>query len=1318
MAEPIVTRLPETQRAVENKYQNNPDLLSGYDSPVAQAIYNLDVQRSQKGQNPLSVRQTQLALQAAQTGQAVTQAPSRSFFGNVVNDFRQLTASVPRLPLAMYHELQALPDIGESISAATAQQGLLNQISGIAKAPGIRLIPGSFIAGNLNHPSELLQHPVFTALDALPIAEKAGVLDKAAEIAKPKLTPVVKALGSTKVGQFVKAGFGTEARDLAQVMNKYDTKLTDAAGNTKPLHELSQDPALNAVTFATREGYEIRKRYPNIAEPRRIELTRMIQEDPIEIKNLSGDELAFVTDTRNAIHTFGNYGAVDQGMLDVIDGEIYDKQTASKILGTRQKAAVASAYNDAREAINNPIHTRNVASPDRIAEWEAMTGKTWEPVTLYRGEGSLENPSVYGDMAGSFYTTNKEKALNYASSSEGRLKSVVINDPWEWEKIRDGNNPQDHVIVPPEYREQPTPENLINKMEDTTYNVNIKAKDKVKIIEGYAHALDAAGYDASPILKYIKQIRNTKSPLKYDDELFREHLARVSGDITPRSITVDMPSFMENLSKIAKTDPQSRLLLDQISKSRWSEAKVTAGRLARRKVYAIPDLENVVDEIARQRDRNRYMNQTANYSEKAVAKAQKVAENQVRTNPPARFQPYIDKQVQSSLMEKYSDSPDFDQILPLLKERNYSFLDKEGLIPEAEVKQLGIDMRKTWQDMKRDGIDPVFVHRVSEGQIGSIKYPKVLERIPRPSQTVKRSWNLTPTIDDVTVAVTHQGLEWLARRGSEEFIDEMLTRWGRSQQDLMEQYLPAARKSANTPDDVIAVTNRLMRKEWTKYNPDGIITWPSPRIKRWSSQEVWVPKTIAENIQRMHTPPGGRLTSVIDPIMHVFRTSLLPLAPRWHFYNILGGGIMLMSGTDPSVWRYLSEAREMVKAGDLPEDIPRGIGTVPRDVLEWNAKGSIQKPLEAVFQYKGGQQLRKFWDSAQEARGKFGDVIEKSYAWNGMVDDTYRAMAYLYGKDKSLTKGMTTEAAQKAGVELARKVFQQWDRMTPIERSIMRFIFPFYGWTAHVMNFVMHYPFDHPTRAAIVGSFARNEVNDMGTGLPERFLNMFFLGDTDKNGNVKAFNLGGMNPFRDVANSMTLAGFVGQTNPLISSAFQALGVDVSNGGPELFPNVQYDPELGRLSYKPRNPLAILAESILPQSRILTGMADSSSEFQQLLRNNPEAAGRLITSQLGLPITFRYVNPTQEIAKAEVARDEAQSTALNQALKSGDWSQAEGFPNLRPIFARLKELQASGQLQQYTPQSSGQSAIGLAQSALASVFRPHVPSTTPYPGSTP
>lgn len=1208
MPDPIIQRLPETQQALQNKNQQYPNLYAGVDTPVANAIQQLDLQRVSRGQNPLSLRQSQLALLAAQTGQAATPLPDRpGLWGGFVGDLRTIAQSIPHIPAGLAKEVTQLPQTPQIVQDALASGGSpLDTLSKIAQAPGIRMIPGAFIASNLNHPGQFYNHPLYTALDLLPAIEgtsigRAGTA-KLAETIRPVAEPVLKTIGATRPGQFVKSAFGTQARDVAQVEATFSANMREAAYGEGPTH----DPLSNLV----REAGTLRDKYPSISEDRRIELTKLMSEDADSIRNLSGDELAFVNDSRRITDQIGQYG-VSQGLLHDIGGELYDPDSYGRIMRARQRAQVASDYGDVRTSIINET----------------------DPTTI------------------------------------------------------------------------------ADKITDVTKKEYLKSGGKVKLIEGYAHALESQGLDASPLFDKIREYRNTKSSVKYSDEEFSQWWDQHKDTLQPR-VEVDIDAFKEQLKKHAKTDPLAARMLDHINKGRWQEAQAVAKQAASRKVYAIPDIEELVKGLEQQKQQARYFNSIKRFDDTYINRVQKVAKLREERTPPARFQPVVERMTQQGLIEKYSTNPDFEQILPLLRERNYGALNRQGLIPEAEVKAMGLEMRRTWKDLKDAGYDPVFVHRVSEQQLGSIRYPRVLERIPRPTQTVKRSWNLTPAIDDISVALTHQGLEWLARRGSEEFIDTILTRFAKTQGELLDEYLPAARLRAKTPEDVLPIANRMMAKEWGKYDPKSVVNWPSPRIKRWSDGDYWVPKTVSDTIQRMHTPPGGRLTAISDPIMRVFRTSILPLAPRWHVYNIIGGGTMLTVGTDPSVWKFFSEAKNMISHGEVPEGIPRGMGTVPRDVIEWDTKGSIQKPLEAMFHYKGGQTLRRLWDEAQSARDKFGNLIEKSYHWNGVVDDMYRTMGYLYGKDKALTKGMTEEAAHSAGIETARKVFQQWDRMTPIERSIMRFIFPFYGWTAHVMRFVMQYPFDHPLRTAIAGSFARNEIDDLGTGLPQRFINMFFLGHPDKNGNVKALNLAGINPFSDVANTFTFSGFLGQTNPLITSAFEAAGVDVGNGGPELFPNMQYDAETGRLKFKGQNPALLLAQNILPQSRILLGFADSSSEFQQLLRDNPEAAGRLLTSQAGLPITIRNINVPQEIAKAELARIDAQDTALNNSLKTGNWSGAQTFPNLRPLLAQLKQMQENGQLQSMTPLSYGQSAIGLAQNALKQMVSPR--QLTPLP----
>lgn len=1207
MPEPIVQRLPETQQAVRNKYANNPGLLEGADTPIQNALLQMDIQRANRGQNPLSVRQTQLALQAAQSGQAVTRPPEGNFFENLVGDIRTLTTSIPRLPAALFNEIKQLPQAPAEISKAMASGNFQDIISGVAGAPGVRLLPGSYVAQHaLTDPGELAAHPLFTLLDILPGKEIPGVkqgIAKAKSAAAPVTGPALRAFNATRPGQLIQETFSPLARDVSQL----EAEITD-----RVRHEI--DPTGTKfkgqpLVDIARRASGLRQKYPDIAEDRRAAITRLIQEDADLIRTLPPQELAFANEVRDITNRLGEVG-VSEGLLAMIDGEIYVPQVASKILKARRRAQIGRSFADIRNRILEPV----------------------DDVPTLRNEA---------------------------------LRIVDRDD------LRPGA--------------------------------------KIKMVEGYVHALESAGYDASGLYRSLRDYRG-KNAKNYSDDGLRQ---AINDYVPEQRIGPTIDEVLPTLQKVARTDPMVARTVAAIKKGRWTEARQLAKRLASRKTHSIPDIESVVERARVNAQSQRWLQSTNRFDETKVVKAEARAERLYRSEPPARFQPVIQKRLAEHLEAQLSDHPDFSTILPYLRERNYGWLDRNGIISEAEVRSLERELNQTWTDLKAGGYDPIFVHRISPSQLPTLEFPRVLEVVRTPSQVRRRTNDISPGIDDVSIALNHQALEWLAKRGSEEFVDQIMTRWGRTEGDLLDQYLPAARTRAQRKSqlDVMGHANELMRQEWVRYNPfndeggAALITWPAPRIKRWGDENIWLPKTVANTIQRMHSPPTGRLSAIFDPVMKVFRTSLLPLSPRWHVYNIIGGGILLTARTDPRVWRFTRQAVDMIKSDNIPEHIPRGLGSMPKDVIEWNAKANLSDKMGAVFHYQGGKTMRRLWEETKGARDAAGNLIQKSYDFNGFVDDMYRTMSYLYGYDKAVTKGLSKEAAEKAGVELSRKVLQNWDRMTPIERTIMRYVFPFYGWMNHIIKYSLSYPIDHPFRTQVMGAFARNELEDMGDALPERFLNMFFLGDMDLNGNVKGLNMAGMNPFSDVANYFTLSGFMGQTNPIISSLLESAGVDPANGGPELFPNLRYDPEVGRLKADTPNPIMGFIQATIPQSRVLMGFADQSSEFQELLRTNPESAGRLLISQAGLPIIFRSVNIPQEIAKAEIARDEAQSTALNEALRSGNWKQAESFPNLRPILDQLRTLQEGGQLQGFTPQSEGQSKIGLAQEALARTFTP-------------
>jgi hypothetical protein len=1251
VAEPIVTRLPDTQQAVVNKYQRLAPILQQLDPSARTAILRFDIQRAMRGQQPLSERQTALSLSSILSGQATTPRPERSFLERFGDDLRTLTSSIPRLPMAMVNEVRSLTDAGEEIRAGLDE----GDIGRIAQAPGVRMIPGSFVVGKVAEGGlgALDDNPLFTALDVLPFVGRAAralpavrAADAAADaagLARPRPIPtaltrtldeagavvpnrlgrgVQSATGAfnrTGPGQFIQEAFGPQARALSRTESQYSTRLRD---ELNPAGRPSDDPLVNLA----RETNTLRERYPDIDEARRTELTLSMQEDPLRLDNVTDTERAFLTDVREMTSRYADVG-VQQGFLERIGGEVYDLAAAEKIRSARSSA------------------------------------------------------SRFGDFV------NIRRAIEAADSDPATLLEIARG---------------------------------VGRRSD------LGKSSKANLVEGLAHALDSAGFDNTQWLDWVKALRKGK----IDARAIDRDIQWLSN--TPPKPSVPVAEIQASIKSAARTDPTVARLLDHINGGRIGEARKIAKILAGRKRFVIEGIDGYLDTLERGARRERWLAKHSQFTDKRLAKLEATATRLVEQTPPARFGPILSRTTDERLLarlidrneadrtilteagEDVSGIPSVDAITQAVMERRYS--DIPGF-KEKELSRIRKEVNATWQALRDEGIDPVFVHRVTPGRSAALAYPRVLEAIRTPSQARARTGDITPYIQDATVALSHQGLEWLARRGSEEFIAEVVQKWGKTEDALLAEYLPAARRRAESDPmlDVRAHAVELMKKEYTRYDPKGLVTWPAPRLTG-IGENVWLPKTMSNNIQRMHTPPTGRLTTLMDPVMKVFRTSLLPLSPRWHLYNIMGGGMMTVLRTDPTVFTKFGAARRMIRDGLIPDELRAVMANnEARMSAEMSYRAGITggRLMNEIADARAQGFIKQVGEATRPVRDAAGKVIEKSYEWNSMADDMYRAMAYLYGYDKSITKGLTEEAAQRAGITLTRKIMQSWDEITPLERTIMRYMFPFYGFIQHIMRYTLAYPFDHPIRTAIMGSFARNELEDMGTGLPERFLNSFFLGEPDKNGMVKAINLQGMNPFSDVSSYFSLAGLAGMSNPIASTVMQSLGLDPMTGGPELFPNLRYDPETGRLAADNPGFLSNLVQNIVPQSRVLMGLTSTSSEFKELLRTNPEAASRMLRSQAGLPIIFRDVDIPGEITKAELARDDAIQEAFRNALRTGQHESAtRAYPTLGALLGQVRTLQGNGTLDDFTPvppaSFPGAQPASLLEIAQKALVRDNVP----------
>lgn len=1291
MADPIYTNYPQTLEALRNKYQTYGDDLAQLPAPVVRSLANFDLQRVQKGQNPLSERETAQVVSTAMSGQAFTPDPQPSLGQTVLNtinpfagranpivqDIAAIGSSVPRIPLALAREVQQLPELPQVLGQATRQaDNPLEAVGNLAMSPALRFIPGSYIAGNLlggteydaqgkalqrGSPGELVRHPLFTLLDALPYAEGAAKLTTAAKAEQAGISALKESgapLYDIPKAHPVRTALTRQVNELGQLEPNRIGRITQPIGegiNRTRIGQLGQEMfgrRYGRVPAAMKAKYDV-----DVAERMNPESSRVgpgYDDDALTVWNREARSLA--TDFKD-IPTERIQDITKRLQTDTLDG-ITDPRELEYVSKVRDLS-------------------------ERLPQFGFNAGELGQAVI----DGSAE-----------IYPRRVSNKINRSQQFVNHADDVA--------KFRGD--------------ELPATEEIIADMRAPLHDDLLSKKRKLTGLEARAYALHRQGYNVDAVLEGIGKARINRMGLDELEDLIKESVIKGGGPVPVERVMTgattsaeDMSMVVQRLRSLKKADPQVAKLAEAIRTERWTDAARHLRDIRGRARNVLDDVaidsDKLKDAIKRERRTSNFMRRTEkDYGVERISELKAYKEHLETTNVPARFRRLVEEETRNKVKAHILDSEpgtvttlDVDEAMRLADEGNFGLI--HGLDQDT-FRQFQSEAAQTWREMKAEGIDPVFIHRVTPAQAVQLGYPRVLERELTPSQVKETMTDFTPWVEDATVGLEHSGMEWLIKRANESFIEEISTRYGTPERVLQERYLPAARAAAeiNPALDVRAYMQELMKKEWTPYNPSEFVTWGSPRLKQFGD-DLWVPKPLRRNLERMHVPPTGRLTQTMDPIMRVFRTSLLPLSPRWHVYNILGGGMVTAMRTGPEALALIGEAYKMAKEGTLPEGVMHGYGMVPRDVLQWQATASKADKVGAAFHYAGGRKLREIWDSAQGARTGFNNFVQKSYDFNGFFDDFYRSMGYLYGKTKAERAGLSEAAAKTEGMMLTRKIMQNWDEITPLERTVMRYVFPFYGWMNHIMRYVMSYPVDHPIRASVTAQFARNELEDMGTGLPQSFLNMFFVGDVDYNGKVKAINTAGMNPFSDVANYFTLAGFTGNVNPVISSVLTTLGVDTGRGAPELYPNLQYDPQTGRLVAKNDSLVMNFAQAVVPQSRVLLAAAGMSSEWKELLRRNPDSAGRMMASQLGIPIVMKDVPLYEEQFKGELARSDAQSTAVRDALKSG--GELQGYPGLSAFMDQIRALQSQGDLADYSPQQNTPGFLQTAQQGIINALSP-------------
>lgn len=755
---------------------------------------------------------------------------------------------------------------------------------------------------------------------------------------------------------------------------------------------------------------------------------------------------------------------------------------------------------------------------------------------------------------------------------------------------------------------------------------------------------------------YLRALEDVANAPRFDQGKMKTSAkteARLNGTLSIADAKTNADAARHALSKMGY---DTRALAAKINKRDWAGVKqwVEDNRVS--PLLATPDVQTTLSAVAD----NWAQTKLGKYTQARAIKAQQSMDQWLTNNAPKRFKALIDSKVEEIVGAKLTD-PSLDP---------------------KYVAEVTKSVTRTWREMKDAGIDPLFVHTVPPQRIGQVLFPQVGEVPTKLSQTKKTTLDAAPGVNDIVVALTDQGREFVSRRLSEEFIDHVARGYGVRQSELYDRFIDKARRieaeSGGRLDEKGALQAAINR-EMKKFDPlEQGYSWGGPRIAQYADDPVWLPKALADNLRSIHNPET-MLSGVFDPFTKTFRVAVIGLSPRTHLYNIVGGAIMTTAETGFGAWRYAADAWRQARDPSLiaNETLRAQMGSMERLFQDFDAS-SMSHRAQGLAMWLKGKTLRRWMDESQAARAagvvkdKLGRVVDKSMELNGLFDNFYRIMAYEYGEARMLKRmGVNPETARQAGLELSRKVMMDWAGMTPFERSIMKSIVPFYGFMRHSIGYAMRYPLDHPLRADIIGKLGMAEAEDVEDLMGTRFLGALFLGQPDEMGRITAVNLDPMNPFRDVAHMMTLQGFLGATNPLIATMLESVGLD--SGQAELYPTLRYDPETGRLTTVNSNPVQALVENTIPQTQIVTGLLGLNSDLRRRFKEDPASAVRTMATSAGIPMLWRQYNEPQEMFKAEMARQKAQADVFKQAVTSGNWATAQRYPGLADKLQGLREM---------------------------------------------
>lgn len=1249
--------------SLENKYNELEPFITSLPQPVQDALIQLDTERVSRGVSPMTREQTLRAGAAAATNQTTIPTPDRDpgFFGflkNIGADLRDVITSLHRLPIGLAREVLDVTKFAEEFQEAQAAGE--SPLTAFLGAPGIRLIPGAYVARAITggRPGELQQHPLLAGLDVFPVvnrlaagtrvakaaqqAHEAQVAALSKRIDRPlpipaarpvrevltrKLTPEGEVIPNvfgrflqqqaetTPYGQRLASAFGARARESARDQGRLEARMKSfVLGLGSPVTE--PEFLLNVVRpmFKRWEGvYPFLSTKPFLTPKRLREFQAQRAEFYTTLRtNPESLHPGVVADITNLTEAAGMYD-VRRNALGRFDDEFYPVEVADKLQRGEQKIQQSSRLVALRNEYLNPSGNLTPADFLSVAQ-EVM---------------QMRNTRLRLDLSRALEATMDAYSIETKTMKSARAQLHLQTGDWkQW----------------------------IDETTAVLQDPNLVLRPRVSESE------------------IIASLRATRPQ---DPQLAKLETALLSDN--PALVT----RYLDNIYKRKQPPLAPELRADIRSLSRRRKFDAQRGR-----TYQTMHARRVA---AWERTRNAAV--PARLGPLIIQRVRGI-----EPTPGAPIQPgELTRRLteESELRLGHSLSP--EQLGALARDvydkvwTRIPGLDREFV--EGFAKTVEREVSTKWREIRAEltpAQQPLHIHKVTPHRADEIFTGKIGPVPTDETHLRERALDLTPDeVRDVQVSITHQLGETIQRQYSEQYIQEVIARVGIHEAQLVEHFLPQARAAARINPSMSARgwLQKIIRDQYRRFDPELGFSWGGKRLQQYYDENaVYIPISTYNNLKQYAKEPSI-FSTVMDPITKMFRYNVIGLSVSLIVNNFLSNGVAMTAERGLRPWLYFPKAWQWLKdPSKVPQEL-RAMFLQEQPHLEHLGFDALlgSRTTSAAAKAISPNRLRfaqgvnsatgfresAFREAARTGKSRMDVLVSKSLQLQRMGDNIYRAMLYMDAMERGIkkphtfTKAVSKEAMEAEAMELVRRTFTDYTAFTPIERNAIRSIIPFYSYMGHAARFVMRYPLNHPYRAQVVSRIAEIEKERLGA-LPGSFLSFFPI----MSGRI-FISLRPFEPFGDTANMASVAGWVSSMNPAIQVALRQIGV--TRGEADLYPTTRFDPETGRMKAVRPNLLTDLVTGAVPRAGLLLSLAGMNPDYNELRARDPDAAVRSLAAQAGVPRLWRGFNVPEEIIRAEVGRVQSQQDVLNEALRTGDWTEALRYPNLRAYHDQIRQL---------------------------------------------